>query len=69
MRHTLELIEMFPLIGGRVAGVADADVRRMPIHTFPYHVVFADLSDRLEVVAFAHNRRRPAYFMDRLLRV
>lgn len=40
----------------------------MPIHTFPYHVVFVNLRDRLEVVAFAHNRRRPAYFMDRLRR-
>lgn len=66
VRHTLELIEMFPLIGSRVPGVQDAEVRRMPIHTFPYHIVFADLPDRLDVVAFAHNRRRPAYFLDRL---
>jgi plasmid stabilization system protein ParE len=65
-RRTLELIENFPEIGGRVPGVDDSDVRQMPIHTFPYHVVFVRLSDRLEVVAFAHNRRRPAYFADRL---
>jgi plasmid stabilization system protein ParE len=67
-RRTLDLIETFPQIGGRVPGVPDDDVRRMPIHKFPYHVVFADLTDRLEVIAFAHNRRRPAYFMDRLRR-
>lgn len=67
-RRTLELIETFPQIGGRVPGVDDRDIRRMPIHTFPYHVVFVDLADRLEVVAFAHNRRRPAYFMDRVRR-
>jgi toxin ParE1/3/4 len=67
-RQTLQLIETFPQIGGRVPGVVDRDVRRMPIHTFPYHIVFADLLDRLEVVAFAHNRRRPAYFMSRLRR-
>jgi plasmid stabilization system protein ParE len=66
VRHTLELIEMFPLIGGRVPGVDESDVRRMPVHTFPYHVVFVDLPDRLEVVAFAHYRRRPGYFMNRL---
>ena len=67
-RRALELIETFPQIGGRVPGVDDADVRQMPIHSFPYHVVFVRLSSRLEVVAFAHNRRRPAYFADRLRR-
>lgn len=67
-RRTLGLIETFPQIGGRVPGVEDDDVRQMPIHTFPYHIVFVDLPDRLEVVAFAHRRRRPAYFVDRLSR-
>lgn len=65
-RHTLELIETFPQIGGRVPGVDDGDVRRMPIRTFPYHVIFVSFHDRLEVVALAHNRRRPGYFMDRV---
>lgn len=67
-RVTLELIERFPQIGGLVAGVEDNNVRQMPIHTFPYHVVFVNLVDRLEVVAFAHNRRRPGYFLSRLRR-
>lgn len=65
-RRTLKLIETFPQIGGRVSGVDDADVRQMPIRTFPYQVVFVRLSDSVEVVAFAHNRRLPAYFADRL---
>ena len=65
-RRTLELIETFPQIGGRVPGVDDNDVRQMPIHSFPYHVVFVNLPDRLEVIAFAHHRRQPAYFLDRL---
>jgi plasmid stabilization system protein ParE len=67
-RRTLELVETFPQIGARVARVEDDDVRQMPIHTFPYNVVFAEFPDRLEVVAFAHYRRRPAYFIDRLRR-
>ena len=65
-RRALELIETFPQIGGRVPAVDDRDVRQMPIHTFPYHVVFLNLPDRIEVVAFAHYRRKPAYFMDRV---
>lgn len=67
-RRTLQLIEEFPQIGGRVPDVDDRNVRRMPIHTFPYHVVFVELDDRLEVVAFAHNRRHPRYFLSRLRR-
>lgn len=65
-RRALELIEAFPQIGGRVPGMDDDDVRRMPIHTFPYHVVFVNFPDQLEVIAFAHNRRQPAYFIERL---
>jgi len=67
-RKTLHLIEEFPRIGGSVPGVDDRDVRRMPIHSFPYNVVFVDLGERLEVVAFAHKRRQPGYFMARLRR-
>ncbi|HKO58979.1 MAG TPA: type II toxin-antitoxin system RelE/ParE family toxin [Thermoanaerobaculia bacterium] len=67
-RRTLQLIEEFPQIGGRVPAVDDPAVRSLPIHTFPYHVVFVNLPDRIEVVAFAHNRRRPAYFIARLRR-
>jgi toxin ParE1/3/4 len=68
VRRALHLIETFPQIGSRVPDVPDGAVRRMPVHTFPYNVVFADLGDRIEVVAIAHNRRRPAYFLRRLRR-
>lgn len=68
VRKILRLIEQFPRIGSSVSGIEDFDVRRMPIHTFPYSVVFVDLADRVEVVAFAHKRRRPAYFVSRLRR-
>jgi toxin ParE1/3/4 len=67
-RNILRLIEDYPQIGGRVPEVEDPQVRRMPIHTFPYHVVFATFADRIEVIAFAHNRRQPRYFMSRLRR-
>ena len=65
-RKTLRLIEQFPQIGGFVFRIHDRHVRRMPIHAFPYSIVFVDLGDSIEVVAFAHNRRRPAYFIARL---
>ena len=66
VRRTLELIATFPQIGSRVPGIDDPDVRRLPIQKFPYHAVFARLPDGIEVVAIAHDRRRPAYFLSRL---
>jgi toxin ParE1/3/4 len=67
-RRTLQLIETFPQIGGRVPSIDDPDVRQLPVHAFPYHIVFLNLPDRIEVIAFAHHRRRPAYFAARLRR-
>lgn len=68
VRKALRLIEQFPQIGGLVPGIGDRTVRRMPIHSFPYSIVFVDVGDRLDVVAFAHYRRRPGYFINRLRR-
>jgi len=65
-RETLRRIESFPQITGRVPGISRRDIRRMPIQKFPYYVVFVILADRLEVVAFAHYKRRPHYFMNRV---
>jgi plasmid stabilization system protein ParE len=66
VRQALTLLESYPGIGSRVPGVLDSAVRRMPVHKFPYHIVFLDLGNVLEVVAFAHYRRRPTYFLDRI---
>jgi plasmid stabilization system protein ParE len=62
VKRTLEHIEQFPSTGAFVPGVPDLDVRRLPVHNFPYHVVFIRLPDRISVLAIAHNRRRPGYW-------
>jgi hypothetical protein len=36
------------------------------VRRFPYHVVYIELPDRLQVLAVAHDRRRPAYWVGRL---
>ena len=68
VRRTLKFIEEFPQIGSRMFGVDDPDIRSFPVHGFPYRVVFLDLPDRTEVIAFAHKRRRPRYFLRRIRR-
>ena len=58
-------IEENPRIGSQPPGVDDEDVRRVFVQRFPYHVVYIELPDRLQVLAVAHDRRRPAYWVDR----
>jgi toxin ParE1/3/4 len=59
-------IESVPSSGSPVPGVADAGVRRVLVRRFPYHVVYIDLPDRVQVLAVAHQRRRPGYWMRRI---
>lgn len=59
-------IEENPRIGSRAPGVEDADIRRVFVRRFPYHVVYIELPDRLQILAVAHDRRRPAYWVGRL---
>jgi plasmid stabilization system protein ParE len=43
-------------------------VRRVPVQGFPYHVVYLDTASAIRVLAFAHTRRRPGYWLPRLKR-
>ena len=59
-------IEENPRIGSRTPGVHDEDIRRVFVRRFPYHVVYIELLERVQVLAVAHDRRRPAYWVGRL---
>lgn len=45
-----------------------ANVRRHFGNRFPYAVVYIEEPDHVLVLAFAHFKRRPGYWVDRLLR-
>ena len=63
----VELIRRQPTGGTRVPGVRDdVPARRMVLRRFPYSVVFLELETEIRILAFAHNRRRPAYWQQRL---
>lgn len=55
-----------PRMGSLVPGVSDQAIRRRPVRRFPYHVVYMELPDRLQILAIAHDRRRPGYWVGRL---
>jgi plasmid stabilization system protein ParE len=41
-------------------------VRRKSLWRFPYNLVYAAYPDRIRIVAFAHQKRRPFYWRKRL---
>jgi toxin ParE1/3/4 len=61
VQRTLELIEAFPARGLRIPFVI-GKARRLTVAGFPYYIVFEELTDRVEVLAIAHHRRRPGYW-------
>jgi plasmid stabilization system protein ParE len=55
----------------RIAGAPDRyppyiqESRRFLLRRFPYAIVYRVDSDRIEIVAVAHGRRRPGYWRNR----
>ncbi len=44
-----------------------AGTRRFLLQRFPFSVVYRPISNRIEVVAIAHGRRKPGYWKGRLV--
>jgi toxin ParE1/3/4 len=42
-----------------------AGARRALLHDFPYAVIFRETSDKIQIVAIAHGKRRPGYWRKR----
>jgi len=49
-----------------MVGLEAIDVRRVPVASFPYHVAYLIADERVEVLAIAHDRRRPTYWSGRI---
>jgi plasmid stabilization system protein ParE len=58
-------IAEMPRMGSPISGVADQAIRRRAVRRFPYHVIYLELPDRLQILAVAHDRRRPGYWVGR----
>ncbi len=52
--------------GSPVPGVADRAIRRTFLRTFPYSLVFLEHEGTIWIVAVAHLRRLPGFWMGRL---
>lgn len=53
--------------GAHIPGIPERyRVRRLHLRGFPYFIIFRELEDEVQVVAVAHERRRPSYWRRRL---
>lgn len=59
---SLRLLAEFPGLGSR----GPAGTRRIPLHRFPFSLVYILEPDTIRVVAVEHQRRRPGYWRDRV---
>ena len=65
--EAMERLVRAPLAASPIGNVsALSGARRVFVRRFPYSIVFVEHGEDLWVVAFAHNRRRPGYWRDRL---
>jgi len=59
---SIKLILIFPEIAEKIL----EDIRRLMINRFPYGIIYSIDEDYIVVIAIAHLRRKPNYWIDRL---
>jgi plasmid stabilization system protein ParE len=63
---TTQRVREFPRAGAPVKHVPkELGARHAPVNGFPYHVVYLAKANEIRVLAIAHYRRRPGYWLDR----
>ena len=65
--RTIDSIAHWPRTGTSIEDVrADLDARRMGVRRFPYYLAYVVRHDHVLVVAVAHERRRPQFWLSRV---
>jgi len=55
------LLSRFPELGKIIA----RNARTLPLHSFPYSLIYRPQVDAIRVIAVAHHSRRPGYWVRR----
>jgi plasmid stabilization system protein ParE len=67
IRDTVERLRQFPQASPRIVGlVSTAPTRRALLRKLPYALIYVELEKELRIVAFAHAKRRPLYWISRI---
>ena len=65
--RAIDQVARWPRTGALIEDVeSDLEVRRMRIERFPYYAAYVLNEGRATIVAIAHERRRPRYWIERL---
>jgi toxin ParE1/3/4 len=66
VERILQLIERHPGLGVSVPRVPiERGTRRLPLRRFPYTVIYREAEVEIQIIAFAHNSRKPGYWSSR----
>ena len=65
--EALTLLEQWPRLGHPIPQLrADIPARLVPVQRFPYTVVYMEWHNAIRVLAIAHERRAPGYWLTRV---
>ncbi|MEK7436741.1 MAG: type II toxin-antitoxin system RelE/ParE family toxin [Pseudomonadota bacterium] len=59
--QALALLDRFPELGQ----AGEGGTRRLPLHSFPYSLIYRLQADAIRIIAVAHHSRRPGYWAGR----
>lgn len=62
-QKTMERILKFP---DRYKVALEPDIRKLAFDLFPYHVIYRFIDSKIQVLAVAHQSRRPNYWHNRI---
>lgn len=61
IEQALGLLAQFPELGE----AGSYNMRMLPLHNFPYSLIYRLQSDAIRIIAIAHHSRRPGYWIGR----
>jgi len=59
--HALDMLRQFPEMGAH----GQHSTRHLPLHSFPYSLIYRVQQDAVRVIAVANQSRRPGYWSGR----
>ncbi len=61
VEHAVNFLTRYPEAGSKVRG----SIRRLTLPKFPYSLLYRVLEEQIRVLAVAHHKRKPQYWVDR----
>jgi len=63
LQRCINYLRRYPKAGTPIT----ADLRRMPLHRFPFNIIYSEQPSSILIVSVAHHSKRPDYWRSRIL--